>query len=428
MKVDHHKGHWFWGSTKEFASSTLGFVQMCMKEYTEICYAKIGFKNFYLPLNADLADYVLRVNNKNYKKSFAYSGLKVFLGNGLLTNEGAKWLAQRRLIQPAFYKDSINDLRQIMMETTLEEIKSWEGEVNLTERINHITRTIITKAIFGNNLDENPDLEQLPEILNTFRTYGNDKMKNPLKLPLWVPSSSNKTFKSHFATFKKIIDQGIAKRRAKPDGYSDILALFIHLSDEDGEKMNDQQVFDEIATLFIAGQETTTNALLFALYELDKNPNVKKTLQEKIKTKTEDASTFLKNCCLETLRLRPPAWAISREAINDDQVGNAEVKSGDTVFVPIYAYHRNPVIWEKADEFYPDRFNLEYPKKWYMPFGTGPRFCIGNHFAELEMNLVLKEIFSSLDYSIKSPEEMSFTTLMTLAPKEIITAEFKKNN
>lgn len=418
------KGHWFWGNTKQFASSTLGFVQNCMAKYDKICHARIGFKNFYLPLDVELADYVLRVNNKNYKKSFAYSGLKVFLGNGLLTNEGQEWLAQRRLIQPSFNKQAIQNLRKLMIETTDEVVGTWKGSVDLSSEVNRLTRTIITKAIFGEELHQHPDLVQLPEILNTFRTYGNDKMKNPLKLPLWVPSAENKEFKQHFETFKNIIYDGIEKRKQSPEGYHDILALFIHLQDEEGNQMNEQQVFDEIATLFIAGQETTTNALLFALYELDKNPEKRELATQKLKEETEDASDYLRNCCLETLRLLPPAWAISREAIADDKIGEQEIKAGDTVFLPVYAYHRNASVWENAEVFVPERFEGDYPKKWFMPFGTGPRFCIGNHFAQMEMEIVLKVVLMSTNYKILEPKEMTFTTLMTLAPKENVVGEF----
>jgi cytochrome P450 len=414
------KGHWFWGNTKQFASSTLGFVEHCMLNYKDLCYARIGFKDFYLPLNAELADYVLRVNNKNYKKSFAYSGLKVFLGKGLLTNEGQEWLTQRRLMQPNFNKEAIVKMQEIMLSTTQEIIDTWKGKISLNKEINNITRSIIAKSIFGDSLKNHPSLELLPDILATFRKYGNDKMKNPLKLPLWLPSKENTLFKTHFGNFKTIIFDGIKERRKNPMAHHDILALFVHLKDEEGNQMSDSQIYDEIATLFIAGQETTTNALLFALFCLDKNKNV----QEKLKIELDQkASAYLKNICMETLRLLPPAWAISREAINDDVLGNVKIKKGDTVFIPLYAFHRNEAVWENAKEFIPERFEGDYPKKWYMPFGDGPRFCIGNHFAMMEMELVLKLIYQQKNLHVVSPKALTFTTLMTLSPKEEIFVE-----
>lgn len=413
------KGHWFWGNTKQFASSTLGFVEHCMQNYKDLCYARIGFKDFYLPLNAELADYVLRINNKNYKKSFAYSGLKVFLGKGLLTNEGAEWLSQRRLIQPSFNKDAIAQLQVMMIETTKEIITTWKGEFSLTTEVNRITRTIITKAIFGDSLNGHATLDLLPEILATFRKYGNDKMKNPLKLPLFLPTDENKRFKKHFELFRNIIFDGVEERRKNSTKHKDLLAMYVHLSDEDGNQMSKEQIYDEIATLFIAGQETTTNALLFALFCLDKNLDVKAKLLIELK---DSSSTYLKNICMETLRLLPPAWAISREAINDDTIGNTNIKSGDTIFIPLYAFHRNEQVWDDAKTFKPERFETDYPKKWYMPFGDGPRFCIGNHFAMMELELVLRQIFEHKKLEISSPDELTFTTLMTLAPKEEIRA------
>jgi len=422
MSIQQPKGHWFWGNTKQFASNTLGFVQDCMANYSGVCYAKIGFKNFYLPLNAVLADHVLRQNNKNYKKSFAYAGLKVFLGNGLLTNEGQEWLAQRRLIQPAFYKESISKLTDLMLKETQEMIAQWkvEKEFSLTHHINTLTRNIITKAIFGKDLEGNKALEALPHILASFRQYGNDKMKNPLKLPLWMPTASNRQFKTHFRTFKALLSEAIAQRKQSPEKYQDILALFIQLEDEEGNRMNEQQVFDEIATLFIAGQETTSNALQFAFYLLATHHEVKTKVKQSIVKGGEEATKLVDACSKESLRLYPPAWAISREAINDDVLGDAKVKKGDTVFVPIYAFHRDPSQWEQADTFIPERFLEEYPKKYYLPFGTGPRFCIGNHFAMQEMNIVIAEVLKQLDIRLISPTKLSFTTLMTLAPKEEI--------
>jgi len=422
MSIQQPKGHWFWGNTKQFASNTLGFVQNCMTNYTAICRAKIGFKNFYLPLNATLADYVLRQNNKNYKKSFAYTGLKVFLGNGLLTNEGQEWLAQRRLIQPAFYKESISNLSQLMLNETQNMLLQWkdEKEFSLTHHINTLTRNIITKAIFGNDLEGHQALEELPHILASFRKYGNDKMKNPLKLPLWIPNASNRQFKKHFRAFKSLLSEAIAQRKQAPDEYKDILALFIQLQDDEGNRMNEQQVFDEIATLFIAGQETTSNALQFAFYLLATHHEVKAKLKQTIQSGGEEATKLVDACSKESLRLYPPAWAVSREAIDDDRIGEANIKKGDTVFVPIYAFHRDTTQWEKADKFIPERFLGQYPKKYYLPFGTGPRFCIGNHFAMQEMNITLTEVLKQLDFRLISPQQLSFTTLMTLAPKEEI--------
>jgi len=250
-------------------------------------------------------------------------------------------------------------------------------------------------------------------------------MKNPLKLPLWVPSASNKQFKNHFNTFKTLLSEAIQLRKKSPEKYTDILALFIQLEDEEGNKMNEQQVFDEIATLFIAGQETTSNALQFAFYLLAQHKDIKETAQHLLSSDYEQGLKLVDACSKETLRLLPPAWAISREAINDDQVGSANIKKGDTVFIPIYAFHRDETKWQRANEFKPDRFFNEYPKKYYLPFGTGPRFCIGNHFAMQEMNIVLEQVLKQVDFELISPEKLSFTTLMTLAPKEEVRFKIK---
>ena len=416
--------HWFWGNTKQFSANTLKFVQHCMTNYSDICLAKIGFRNFFLPLNAELADYVLRINNKNYKKSIAYSGVKKFLGEGLLTNEGEKWLSQRRVIQPSFNKKAIENFRQMMQDETILMVKKWQskGIVSLSESINSLTRNIITRAIFGADVLKDNRLKQLPEILGSFRKFANDNLKNPFKLPLWVPTRENILFNKHYQTFQNLIFDAIESRRKSTIEQYDLLNIFIHLQDDEGNKMNNTQIFEEIATLFIAGQETTSNALQFAFYLLGTNPEKRLKAKQLIKENNDKAMSYINCINKETLRLLPPAWAVSREAIDNDKIGSAPIKAGDTVFIPIYAFHRNQSEWgENANDFVPERFQSTYPKKWYMPFGDGPRFCIGNHFAAMEMDIVVQETLKSMDFEIVSPENLSFTTLMTLAPKEEIT-------
>lgn len=429
LKPPGPKGKFFWGSTLDFAKSTLGFIEECRQEFPEIAYAKIAFRDFYILFKPEFIQHVLQKNHKNYVKSFAYDGLKDFLGEGLLTGEGEQWLKQRRLAQPAFHRKSLAKLQGEILTETLHFLEGWEAgeEINLQAEMLDLTQRIITRALFGGDGAKTPGSDRFLEILGILRKHANDKMKNPLKAPLWVPNSANRKFKQARKDLESTVFSIIRERVNKGIEGDDLLGMLMSARDaETGASMSERELYDEIATIYVAGQETTTNALSFLFYLLAHNPSSKEKIENEVDASYTGMDTdlsqlnFIRNCIQESMRLYPPAWALSRTAVNSDDIGGFHVPAKATVFLSIYAMHRNPEYWNGPDSFHPERFEIDYPKQAYLPFGFGPRLCIGNHFAMMEMQLIVAAIAQRFQLELIGPETLELITPITLNPKEAL--------
>ena len=425
-------GSWPLGNTQQFAAGTLAFVHECMEAYDKVAYARIAFRDFFILLHPDPIDYVLRQKHRNYEKSFAYDGLKTILGNGLLTSEGDFWRKQRRLAQPAFHRSALKGLGELMAAQTQELILRWKqlpdgSEIDVGAEMLGLTRKILTQALFGTD-QKIPESEKIGEMLPILRQYANDKMKNPLKAPLWVPNRNNRKFKAALSTLDRIF-AGIIQSFEKIEPAKRpncLLGMLMATEDADtGEKMSPQQLRDEIITLYLAGQETTTNSLSFLFYLLAKNPSETAKIQQEIRNpkphetqETDQSQEALRNAINETLRLYPPAWAVSREATKDDQLEGYSIPQGAVMFVSIYALHHSPQWWEQPESFLPDRWKEPLKdKRVYLPFGTGPRICIGNHFALMEMQIIMAMVIREFNWELASNEPLELITPMTLSPK-----------
>ena len=378
--------------------------------------ARIGFKDFIILLDNEAIQRVLQKNNKNYKKSFAYKGLKEFLGEGLLTSEGENWLKNRRVLQPAFHKKEINKIESVIKYTVQDSMNSIpKGEVDLQKMFLVWTRDILLKSFFNLSPNEVDGMDNIHEHLWFLRCYANDRMKNPLMLPPSYPTKTNKKFKTSIIELESIIIK-LFKQSAKKEEKG----LFLQQILEQTKLNNwtDQQVFDEILTLFLAGQETTTNALVFLVHCLNQQP------EYVYKVKDEKNPLQWEHIINEVLRLYPPAWAVSREAINEDVLLGEKIKTGTTMFLSIYAMHRLPELWNEPDKFYPERFLTDYPRQAFMPFGLGPRMCIGNHFSMLEMKIIADKIYSNFKVEVTNPEELKLVTPITMGPKFPLLTNF----
>lgn len=442
------KGHWLLGSTLDFASGTLRFVDECIRDYPGgIARARIAFKDFFVLLKPEYIVHVLQKNHRNYRKSFAYDGLKPFLGKGLLTAEGDTWLRQRRLAQPAFHREHLHQLIQGMCESARSHFDGWKvgQEINIQREMGLLTQDIISKAVFGTTAVALPQVNRIGELLPVLRTYANDRMKKPFMPPLWMPTGYNRRFQSTVSDLQSIVLQAIRLRRHNQENPSlsaspverreatllEMLMQAQPVSDASDAKdsMTDQQLYDEIVTIFIAGQETTTNAMGFLFLLLAQHPDILAQITEECTQLPENGLDMESIYKLETtwqavreaLRLYPPAWAVSREAIQEDEIGGVTVPAGATAFLSVYAMHRHPDYWEAPDEFRPSRFATDnYPKEAYLPFGAGPRKCIGSHFAMLEMVVILAHLVRKFNLKLLTDPEPKLITPMTMSTKEPI--------
>ncbi len=418
---NHIKGRFLFGKSLEFKKDALGFFQKCASTYPNYQRFKFAHLNMLSISSPDYIDYVLRKNNKNYKKGIEYDHLKPTLGNGLLTNEGEHWLKQRRLAQPAFHKKTIVNFEDAIRQISKDYLDQVPNEkLDVHPWFMEMTVEIISQLMFSTTVKENTKL--IGESLEVAIAESYRRLQTLIPSPLWLPIPKNIKYSKARSNLKNLVKEIISERENQEEKKEDLLQMLIDARYEDGTVMDEKQLVDEVMTIFLAGHETTANALSWALYLLGKNIET----QEEIRKNLNDDST-LDNLINEVLRLYPPAWGIGRTALSTDSYKDMKVQKNDNVVVCIYALHRNPEYWENEDDFIPNRWNnpdLLKNKNQFIPFGLGPRFCIGNNFALMEMKIILKEILSRYKILMDEKFESPPLPLITLRPENGVELEF----
>ena len=387
--------------------------------------------------------HILVKNNRNYIKDPATRKLSLSLGNGLLTSEGDFWRRQRRIAQPAFHRERITAMTERMVDEIEDLCAAWEkkkpGEiVSLSDEMMVLTSNIAAKSLFGADLANN--LEIGKALLTSIR-FITSSFRKIVMTPLWVPNANNR----RFLKAQKVLDasiQGIVaeRRNTNNEGNDDLLAMLMEAKDEEsGERMSDQQLRDELITLFSAGHETSANGLNWAFYMLDQHPDIQEKVVAEIQSKIGKARpqaadlmklTYTRQVLMEVMRLYPPAWAIGRESLEDDEVDGYFIPAKSAIVMASFAVHRNPAFWPDPERFDPSRFEPEKIKERhkfaYMPFGGGPRLCIGRDFAIMEMLAALAMILTRFEVKLKKDHPIELEPLITLRPLYGIQAELRR--
>lgn len=392
---------------------------------------KIGWtKHLILSRDNDIAQYILQKNQKNYHKSkFQSVYLSKYLGNGLLTIDGDFWLRQRRLIQPAFHKQKMNQLVENMNKTILLELDVLEeGKfVSLFPVMSELAFNVVAKSLFHLSVSDQK-LNRIKIIIEEVQNFLIKEIRLPHKA--WWFSLSGQVEK-HLKLAKEnnqIIKEIIEERVASKIETNDLLDLLLQTRYEDtGEGMTVNQLIDEIKVLFIAGHETTANALTFTIFLLGNHPEVQQKIFDEIneieagsanKVEQLQKMTYTNAVLNESMRLYPPAWITDRQNVEDDTIGDYHLKKGTLIGISFYELHRNPKYWENPEVFNPDRFlgdQKRYSMQYFYPFGAGPRMCIGAGFAIYEMCLTISHIVKNYRISSKS-DSVDFNPLITLKP------------
>ena len=382
-----------------------------------------------LTRDADFAKHILQKNHKTYHKSKIQTKyLSKYVGYGLLTSSGDYWLKQRRLIQPAFHKEKIQNLVSIINDAIVIQVDTIkpDGYVDLYSIMSELAFEVVAKSLFNFSAEKHT-LKRLQFIIGKLQLFIVKELRMPYK-KLWYFLKGDISYHTKLVKeSRKIINTIIDNRRVSKEEHDDLLDMLLHAQYEDGTTMTNEQLIDEILILFVAGHETTANALTFTLKLLAQNKD------ELIKVKNEIYKANSKNltplqsisqlnytkCCIEeSLRLYPPAWITDRVNIEDDLFGDYFLKKGTIVGASIYELHRNKNYWNDSESFKPERFFEENRKKimpYYMPFGAGPRLCIGNNFAMYEMILVANAILKKFDIETDN-DTIKINPLITLKP------------
>jgi len=349
--------------------------------------ASIYGTSAYVTRDPQYAQHVLRANWQNYTKGLLFKRVALLLGNGLVSSEGELWRTQRRMIQPAFHHRAIGALTRNISTCNLALLRKWEqaanekASVNVTRDVSGMVLKVVLTSIFG------ADYERAVQHFNI----------------LSEEPARNLEFAQAFRSLEKIILELAAQRRKENDTATDILGMLMQARDQkSGRAMPDRQLVNEIKTLIVAGHETTASTLSWIWYLLSQHPEVEEKLSDEINSLLEselpefgDLSKFTFTCRVidETLRLYPAVWLITRRALNDDQLGDYFLPAGTEVYIPPYFIQRHPGLWADPDRFNPDRFGPDHSNGRHplamLSFSAGPRNCIGEMLARIEMQIHL---------------------------------------
>lgn len=414
----------------------LGFLLNAARQYGDVVYLDMGGENFYLIDKPSYIQHILQDNYQNYRKG--YEVIEPLLGKGLVSSDGAHWKRQRRLMQPAFHRQQLERFASKIIDASADMLASWrkyaeQGEaLDVAAEMTQLTLRIILETMFSTDI--HAEREAASAAFEVALQQFNSRLMMPFEWLDRLPTPQNRRFRQALATLDGIVYRIISERRQRRrtgEDAGDLLSMLLAARDEEtGTGMSDQEVRDEVMTIFLAGHETTANALAWVWYLLSKYPNAARKLETELHvvlggcTPTfADLSnlTYTRMVIDEALRLYPPAWMFAREAIDDDQLGPYRIPAGAKVMISPFVTHRNAAYWANPEGFDPDRFSREgaadRPRYAYFPFGGGPRRCIGEGFALMEAQLVIGMVAQAYRLDLVPGRRVEPETVATLRPR-----------
>lgn len=443
-QIPIRKGNFFLGIALELIKDPLKFLSSATKEFPEIVTYRFATRQVVYLSDPALVKHVLQTNSKNYQKGLQYEPLKLVLGNGLLTSEGDFWLRQRRIIAPVFHKKYIDSFAEQMVSSTRHLIKEWDSQkgkvIDAYPSMMQLTLDIVGLTLLSTNVKDKAT--SVGHALGVLMEFAINRVRAIIKLPLWFPRPSNIKFRKKKKVLDDLVLDIIKRRRTQKSDHIDLLDMLMKAQDEEtGETMTDEQLKDEVMTIFIAGHETTACALSFTLYLLAENPDKQELLYREVSSvlgenepTLEDLRKleFTTQVIYESMRLYPPAWIISRRSLGSDQLGEYSLPEESNMLICAYAMHRDERRWENANEFNPDRFEKEKMKDvdkfGYLPFGGGPRICIGNNFALMEMQIAVSMMVQKFKFEKEPSFNLELDPLVTLRPKNGVNLKLIKRS
>ena len=409
-----------------------GLLHKSPAKYPDVFSFRVPGRKVMVINNHEMVQHILVRNMRNYQKDHGYKILALVLGNGLVTNtDHNSWRKQRTLLQPPFHRESLQGMCENVttsVDSLLQKWKTKEGqEINFSHDMAWLTIDIVCKTLFSSEVTDD-DIKMVWRNLNFLNEGAIDMINNPLHIPWRFPLPRYIKGRKYIAQFDELIYGIINKRKLQKDPPRDLLQLLMEARYEDnGEGMSDLQIRDEIMTVFLAGHETTVNALSWTWYLLKKHPEREQKLYEESAQFADKSpgfydlpnlqyGSFVMN---EAMRIYPAVPAIGRAAIEDEVVNGYLIKANTITVLNISGLHHHPAHWQNPYEYNPERFrNLDLKGEnrfKFMPFGGGPHICIGNNFAMMEMQLINAMLSSRVEMELVSKEIIP-EPLITLKP------------
>lgn len=421
----------------------LVFARRLVEKYGDVVSYRLGPHSGYLLRHPDHVRHVLSEHHRRYGKSnYNYEQLKPVLGNGLITSEGEEWVRARRQLHPLFHNRRIEEFAPVISQATSEMLTRWDeasaqGQaIDVSQEMAFLTMRVIGEVVF--DLELGPTAHSIASNFSDINEDVAHRFRNPFSMPRWIPTPRNRAFKRALRRLEKEIEDLIRERRSTPAGRSNLVEI-LDPSPRDqkcshGEQF-DRRLRDQAMTLILAGYETTAALLAWTWFLLAVHPKWTDSLREELEARLGSNEAGIDHlpslqctraCIEETLRLYPPVWIISRIALDEDEIDEYQVPAGTVMTISAYLVHRHASFWAYPDVFNPERF-LERPLERrhpfsYLPFGGGPRQCIGSRLAVVEAMLVLARVLRRYDPRIVSSEQQPPDPLVTLRPTTSLRA------
>ena len=393
------------GSIPSLMRSSFGFFEQARKQYGDIYALHLGLSQIIVCNHPRHVQHILRDNAQNYVKDGPLWALaRGLLGNGLVNSQGDFWLRQRRMMQPQFHKKRLAALTGLMSNAIEEALATWSASdkpIDLTAPFNQLTMRVIVRTMFGTALST-AQMDEVGRAMSGALDYMLRGIATSA-LPDWIPDPGRKAFQQSIKLFDDAVYQMIDAQRRGEGGESHLLAMLLDVVDaETGEGMTDQQLRDEVATIFLAGFETTATTLAWSTYFMAQHPEMRAKLETEVDTVLDGRTptfedlpqlTYTRMVLQESMRLSPSSWFTPRQAVEEDVIDGIRIPAGSEVATLTYMIHRHPDEWQEPDRFDPERFTEERStgrhRFAWVPFGAGQRMCIGREFALMEGQLAL---------------------------------------
>lgn len=403
-------------------------------KYGDVVQLRFPGRVGYLIVHPELLEHVFVANHKNFaKQTRGYQMLRLALGEGLVTSEGAHWRKQRRIAQPAFHHQRISAFADIMTKSTEAMLERWashgDAPMDLDAEMMQVTLHIVGRCLMSTDLSD--ESSRVGPAISTVLEETIERVQNPFTLPLKFPTPANQRFRRALVELDEVVYGIIRARQSATERPPDLLTMFMEAVDEEtGEGMNEKHLRDEVLTMVSAGHETTANALTWTFYLLSEHPQVADALRAELaevlggRTPTFadlGALRYTEAVVKESMRLYPPVWMVARSVLEDDEIGGYAIQKDAMVFLNAYVTQRDPRFFVDPERFDPQRFLSgavdEQPKYAYFPFAGGPRVCIGNSFAMMEAKLMLATIAQRFDPQLVPGHDVTPVPTVTLRPK-----------
>lgn len=421
---------------RRMRSDPVGFLVDCAAELGDVVEFPIPRQRVFFVNEPEAVGRILQGNHRAYgKDTLQYRSLRVVTGSGLLVSEGEQWLAGRRMVQPAFHQRTLEALGGHVGAAADRLVTAWADHrdgavVDVDAAMMRSTLEVVGQALFSTDLG--PSAGELVGAVVEALDRVARRARSPLPLPLGWPSPGNRRLAAAVATLDARVEAMVRARRGLPDqAADDLLGLLLASAGEDGSAgpAGEREVRDQVVTLIVAGHETVASALTWAWWLVAGDPAVARRLtQESRRVLGGRTATladypqlpYARAVLDEALRLYPPAWVVTRRVLADDQLAGVAVPAGSLVIVSPYALHRHRAVWPVPEAFDPQRFlpgGQDLPRGAYLPFGAGPRMCVGREFALVEGVLLLAAVAGQFGLERAEGQRVRPDALVTVRPK-----------